>query len=79
MKRKILFVDDDPSILDSFRSMLHFKRKEWNCFFAKSGKKALELLDKNRMDVVIADMRMPMMDGADFLREVEIRQPVRCA
>ena len=75
MKRKILFVDDDQSILDSFRTMLHFKRREWKCYFADSGAAGLEILDNHPIDVVIADMRMPGMDGADFLREVEARQP----
>ncbi|MEF2230721.1 MAG: response regulator [Pseudodesulfovibrio sp.] len=75
MKRKILFVDDDQSILDSFRTMLHFKRKEWKCYFADSGAAGLEILDNHSIDVVIADMRMPGMDGADFLKEVEARQP----
>ncbi|WP_419785599.1 HDOD domain-containing protein [Pseudodesulfovibrio sp.] len=75
MKRKILFVDDDQSILDSFRTMLHFKRKEWKCYFAPDGPAGLEIVDKHPLDVVIADMRMPGMDGADFLKEVERRQP----
>lgn len=75
MKRKILFVDDDQRILDGFRTMLHFKRKEWKCRFANNARKGLEFVDKERFDVVIADMRMPGMDGADFLREVEVRQP----
>ena len=75
MKTNILFVDDDRSILDSFRTMLHFKRKEWKCFFARTGAEGLAILDEHPVDVVIADMRMPGMDGADFLREVEIRQP----
>jgi HD-like signal output (HDOD) protein/CheY-like chemotaxis protein len=75
VKRKILFVDDDKSILDSFRSMLHFKRKEWKCFFARDGAEGLAVLDDQEIDVVIADMRMPGMDGADFLKEVEVRQP----
>ncbi|MDD3311742.1 response regulator [Pseudodesulfovibrio sp.] len=75
MQRKILFVDDDQSILDSFRTMLHFKRKEWRCYFADSGPAGLAILDRHPIDVVIADMRMPGMDGGDFLKEVEKRQP----
>ena len=75
MKRKILFVDDDKSILDSFRTMLHSKRKKWKCFFVRNSAEGLAVLDDHQIDVVIADMRMPGMDGADFLKEVEIRQP----
>lgn len=75
MKRNILFVDDDQAILDGFKSMMYTKRKEWRCHFATSGAKGLKLLEKAEFDVVIADMRMPGMDGADFLAEVAERQP----
>jgi len=75
MKRKILFVDDDRNILDGFRTMLHSKRREWKCRFAESGEQGLELIDKEPFDVVIADMRMPGMDGADFLEVVSECQP----
>lgn len=75
MKRKILFVDDDQNILDGFRTMLHSKRKEWKCSFASSGEQGLKLVEREPFDVVIADMRMPGMDGADFLKKVEDIQP----
>lgn len=75
MKRTILFVDDDQNILDGFRTLLYAKRKEWTCRFATSGREGLEYVDREQFDVVIADMRMPGMDGADFLKEVEARQP----
>jgi HD-like signal output (HDOD) protein len=75
MKRTILFVDDDQHILDGFRTLLYGKRKDWKCRFALSGEEGLKLLDREQFDVVIADMRMPGMDGADFLKEVELRQP----
>lgn len=75
MRRRILFVDDDQDILDSFRTMLHFKRKKWKCYFATNATEGLKILDDSRIDVVITDMRMPGMDGAEFLREVEKRQP----
>jgi putative nucleotidyltransferase with HDIG domain len=75
MKRTILFVDDDQNILDGFRTLLYAKRREWTCRFALSAREGLEYVDKEQFDVVIADMRMPGMDGADFLKEVEQRQP----
>ena len=75
MKRRILFVDDDKCLLDSFRTMLHSRRKKWKCFFASSAAEGLAVLDDQTIDVVIADMRLPDMEGADFLKEVETRQP----
>jgi len=75
MKRTLLFVDDDQNILDGFRTLLYGMRKEWTCRFALNAREGLEHIDRERFDVVIADMRMPGMDGADFLKEVERRQP----
>ena len=72
MKKKhtVLFVDDEQSALDGFRTMMHSVRKEVKCFFASGGQEGLELLQKQSVDVVIADMRMPGMDGAEFLSRV---------
>ncbi len=75
MKHNILFVDDEQAILDGIRTMMHSKRKEWKCHFASSGDQGLEILDTKAFDVVVADMRMPGMDGADFLSEVAKREP----
>lgn len=75
MKRKILFVDDEKAVLDGFRTMMHSKRKEWKSSFAISGADGVELLEDTSFDVVVSDMRMPGMDGADFLAKVAERQP----
>lgn len=71
----ILFVDDDSDILASFRAMLRPKRKEWRVHFTQSAEAGLEMIKKEPFDVVIADMRMPGMGGADLLLEVERLQP----
>jgi len=75
MKLKVLFVDDDENILNGFRAMLHSKRKEWKCSFSSTPKDGLNLVKQEKFDVVLADMRMPCMDGADFLKAVEEIQP----
>ncbi|MBI9112632.1 HDOD domain-containing protein [Maridesulfovibrio ferrireducens] len=75
MKLKILFVDDDEDILASFKAMLHSKRKEWKCQFVSCAKEGLKLIEQEPFDVVLSDMRMPCMDGADFLKIVEKLQP----
>jgi HD-like signal output (HDOD) protein/ActR/RegA family two-component response regulator len=75
MKAKILFVDDDRNILDSLRLALRTMRGEWDMRFAASGPEALALLDEGPTDVVVTDMRMPGMDGAQLLAEVQARQP----
>jgi len=74
-KRRILFVDDEPNILDGLRRMLRSMRKEFELCFAESAKEALALMNENEFDVVVSDMRMPGMDGADFLAEIQDKYP----
>ena len=73
--KKILFVDDEPEVLSSLRRMLRGKRKEWALSFVESGPKALELLEQEPFDLIVTDMRMPIMDGAKLLKEVRLRYP----
>ena len=73
--RSILFVDDEPNILEGLQRMLFPLQREWTMAFASSGPKALELLEQSRFDVVVSDMRMPGMDGAQLLAEVKKRCP----
>ena len=75
MKRKILFVDDEPKVLISIRRMLHSLRKEWDMQFAESGPEALSILAQDPFDVIVTDMRMPGMDGAQLLTEVKQNYP----
>jgi len=74
-QRKILFVDDDPNILSGLKRMLRSMRKEFDLQFAENGKEALKLMADSEFDVVISDMRMPGMDGATLLKEIQERFP----
>ncbi len=73
--RKILFVDDEPNVLQGFKRMLSPMRNKWGMEFAISGKEALNLMSKFPFDVVVSDMRMPVMDGIKFLDTVMDRYP----
>lgn len=75
MKRRILFVDDEPKVLQGLRRMLRPMRNEWDMAFADSGEEALRVLAEAPFDVVVSDMRMPGMDGAQLLTEVMRRYP----
>ncbi len=75
MTRRILFVDDEPRVLDGLRRMLRPLRQEWAMEFASSGLEALQALERNRFDVLVTDMRMPGMDGIQLLEEVRKRFP----
>jgi len=74
-KPRILFVDDEPNVLEGFRRMLHSMRGVWEMAFAPSGTEALDLMAQNPFDVVITDMRMPGMDGAKLLEKIEALYP----
>ncbi|HRH81150.1 MAG TPA: response regulator [Thiobacillaceae bacterium] len=69
----LLFVDDEPSILSSLRRL--FRPHGFRILTAESGAAGLEVLDKEAIDLVISDMRMPEMDGARFLEQVRQRKP----
>jgi len=70
-KKKILFVDDDPKVLQAIRRNVRMMRDEWESEFAQSGKKALEMMEQNPPDLIVSDMRMPGMDGAQLFNEVK--------
>ena len=68
VKARVLCVDDEPYVLDGLRDTL---RRSFDVRVATSGVDALELLkeEPDAYAVVVSDMRMPVMDGATFLRE----------
>lgn len=74
-KKRILFVDDDPSILAGLQNLLYKDRRRWDMTFAASGEAALEKLHAQPFDVVVCDMRMPGMDGATLLNRVKEASP----
>jgi putative nucleotidyltransferase with HDIG domain len=75
MKKRILFVDDELQVLDGLSSALRSRRDDWTMVFAQGGLAALEHLDVEPFDVVVSDMRMPGMGGAELLQLVRQRHP----
>jgi HD-like signal output (HDOD) protein len=73
--KRVLFVDDEPNILQGLKRMMHRMRGEWEMHFAQSGPAGLELLQQQPFDIVVSDMQMPGMDGADFLTKVKESHP----
>jgi response regulator RpfG family c-di-GMP phosphodiesterase len=69
----ILCVDDEPNILSSLRRL--FRPHGYRVLTADGGAAGLALLESETVDLVISDMRMPHMDGAQFLAQVRQRWP----
>ncbi len=64
----VLFVDDDPALLESLRVAL--RREMFEVLIATSARAGLEVLARNRVDVVVSDQCMPGIDGVELLRMV---------
>lgn len=71
--KNVLFVDDEPFILKGYQRATEEYEGEWSVYLADSAKTALEILANNPIDVIVTDMRMPVMDGKELL-EIVSRQ-----
>lgn len=74
-KVRVLFVDDEPNVLSAIGRMLRYKRKDWEMSFAESGEHALVLFSEEPFDVIVSDIRMPGMGGAELLEKVKEEYP----
>ena len=70
---RVLCVDDEANILSALRRL--FRPCGYVVTVAASGEEGLAILDQTPFDLVISDMRMPGMSGAQFLEEVSTRWP----
>lgn len=69
----LLFVDDEPAILSALRRL--FRPFGHRILLAESGAAALEILASEPVDLVLSDMRMPAMNGAQLQQQVRQRWP----
>ena len=73
--KRILFVDDEPLVLDGLRDLFRRQRREWDMAFAPGGPEALAMLTDGTYDVIVSDMRMPVVDGNAVLTAAREHQP----
>lgn len=69
--KNILFVDDDKIIISILKS--RYKNKGYNVFTASDGTEALEILDNNRIDLVVTDFYMKLMNGDELIKNIRQR------
>ena len=73
--RRVLFVDDEPKILDGLENLLFPYMNEWDMEFCSGGEEALTICAAHPIDVLVTDMRMPKMDGATLLSRIKKEFP----
>jgi len=69
----VLFVDDEANILSSLKRL--FRPLGYRIFTAEGGAAGLQVFEQNPIDLVISDMRMPEMNGAEFLEKIRAKWP----
>ncbi len=75
MKKRILFVEDDALVLQLFALLMSDESDHWEVVTSKDARLALQLMERAPFDVVISDLNMPGMNGAELIKEVRTRYP----
>ena len=70
MKKRVLFVDDEPNVLDGLRRMLRAERDRWDMSFVGGVDAALDVMRAAGFDAVVSDVNMPGKDGFALLEEM---------
>lgn len=73
--KRVLFVDDEPQLLDGLKAGLYTRRKDWDMQFAEGGAKAIELMEESHFDVLVTDLRMPGVDGTTLVARARTDSP----
>lgn len=70
MAKKILIVEDEISLSDAYHMLL--KQAKYDVVVAHDGKDALEKIKAHDPDLILLDLRMPVLDGVGFLKEYDL-------
>ena len=73
--KRVLFVDDEPALLEGLRRRLYRAKTKWEMSFVPSAALAIEQLEAASYDAIITDMRMARMDGAQLLEVASEKSP----
>ena len=73
--KNLLFVDDEPKVLQGLQRQLRPMRNDWDMHFVEGGTQALEFMATHSVDVVVSDMQMPGMNGSQLLNTVSKLHP----
>ncbi len=73
--KRVLFVDDNESVIQLYRKAFSRKTDEWQCFYAIDVMDAIDILAFAQIDIVITDLDMPLYNGAQLLTYVQEHKP----
>lgn len=71
----VLFIDDDEHVLNGLRTVLRRRVKDCTMAFVPGPLEALDYLDHHAVDLVVADLKMPTMNGVELLEAIRARHP----
>jgi CheY-like chemotaxis protein/predicted regulator of Ras-like GTPase activity (Roadblock/LC7/MglB family) len=73
--KKILVVDDEPTVLFALSEALTDKRRGWKVVTARDGREAISILESDKIHLVVTDLRMPEVDGFELLAHLRRTRP----
>lgn len=75
-QKRFIFVDDDPNFLITIKELFTAMGKgSWEVFTAENHAQTLEILQQERVEAIVLDIGMPIMDGIQFLRLIHRTHP----
>ena len=73
---KVLFVDDEVMAMDYLQNMISWEKEGFSVVgHVRSSKKALEIYDREKPDIVISDIKMTGMDGLELTKRLKEKNP----
>jgi DNA-binding response OmpR family regulator len=73
--KKLLVVDDEKDICDFVKNF--FGKRGFNVLSASNGEEALPIIEKEKPDITLLDIRMPKLGGIETLRQMKAKDPTR--
>ncbi len=73
MEATVLLVDDEPMVTNSLERLLH--QYNYNTIVANSALKAIDIISKRPVDIIVTDEKMPLMTGNEFLVKLRTEYP----
>ncbi len=71
-KKKLLIVDDEENMRHFLKALL--EQEGYNVFLAENGRAAIDILKSEKISTTLCDIRMPEMDGIEFLKEISAKK-----